>query len=275
MDNKKLYINITIGLVIFALTTILVLSSDTSSRKKVGISNRNVVLNNENSEIQSENVSINMNNSKISNQSVDFNSKNINTNNQQINVNNNGSFNNQESRFSNNNYYNNQKTRFENQQTEYDPNLVKYQNQQNELKRIQNEINNPKPQDNYDQYVYQNINWNKWKSNFVNKIIDDSMYIKSLDEYPMGSMFYYSFIVTATGEIHNVKVHSIHLSTEDKIRVANLIKNYAHTPITKFPPNSRRASAKVEANVMLGPQEEKSRPSDFNDIEHIKIILPH
>ncbi len=278
MDKKYLYI--IGGLLIFILTTILVLSSDTSTRKKVGITNRNVVLNNENPEIQSENMSINMANSKLTNQSVDINSSNI--NNQQVNINNSGSFSNQDTRFSNNNSefsnnssFNNQSTRYENQQTESDPNYIKYQNQQNELRRIQDEINNPKPKDDYDKYVYQNINWNQWKSNFLNKILDDSMYIKSLDNYEVGSTFYYSFIVTSTGEIRNVKVQSFNLTTEDKIRVANLIKNYAHTPITKFPKNSRRATAKVESIVLLGPQEEKAKPSDFNDIEHIKVKLPH
>ena len=67
---------------------------------------------------------------------------------------------------------------------------------------------------------------------------------------------------------------SPYLSDEDKQRIKNLIKSNEYQDITIFPANSRRVTSKVDAVVMLGNSEKKSNPSDFNDIERIKMSLP-
>lgn len=126
------------------------------------------------------------------------------------------------------------------------------------------------PPANYE-YEYRNIDWSKWKSNFVNKILDDSLQIKELDRYPDGSMFYYSFIVDDRGKISNISVRSVHLSATDKKIVANFIQSYEYSYLTKFPENTKRKTARVSAIMMLSSAGTKhSKPSDFSDIEKIK-----
>ena len=132
---------------------------------------------------------------------------------------------------------------------------------------IKNNIPNDEPHG----YGYEDIDWSIWKSNFINKILDDSMSITSLNDYKIGTWFYYSFNVTNTGEIKDVTVRSFTLKESDKQKIKNIIYNYAHKSITVFPRNSKRKSAKVEAIMLLGETEEKSRPEDFNDTERIRI----
>ena len=124
------------------------------------------------------------------------------------------------------------------------------------------------------EYGYDNIDWSRWKSNFVNKILDDSMILTELDKYPSGAFFYYSFVVDYEGNISNISVRSIYLSDEDKKIVSNFIKQYAHKPITKFPPKTNRKTARVSAIMMLSSTETvHSKPSDFNDTEKIKYQI--
>jgi len=119
--------------------------------------------------------------------------------------------------------------------------------------------------------AYRNISWNEWKSNFINRFLDDSLYIKSLDNYGLGTWFYYSFEVTRYGEIQNIKIFSFYLKPLDRLEIRNLIKSYAHKNITVFPENSNRQKAKIEAIVLLGESESKTKPSDFNDYERVKV----
>jgi hypothetical protein len=120
-------------------------------------------------------------------------------------------------------------------------------------------------------YAYDNIDWAAWKSNFVNRILDDSVEISELDNYPNGAFFYYSFIVDDKGGISMIKIRSMYLSEHDKKLVENLIRSYAHTSITRFPKNSNRKTASVSAIMMLSSSETvHSKPSDFNDMERVK-----
>ena len=101
-------------------------------------------------------------------------------------------------------------------------------------------------------YKYQDIDWSTWKSNFINKFLEDSMYISTLDNYSPGNWFYYSFNVTDKGAIKNIKVFSFTLDDRDKIKIEQLIKSYEYQDITVFPTNSKRKSVKVKAIVLLG-----------------------
>ena len=124
------------------------------------------------------------------------------------------------------------------------------------------------------EYGYDNIDWATWKSNFVNKILDDSVEIKELDNYPNGAFFYYSFVVDNQGGISMVKVRSMYLSEQDKRLVADFIRSYAHTAITRFPAKSNRKTASVSAIMMLSNAETvHSKPSDFNDTEKVKYQI--
>lgn len=310
--------SITIGIILFILVTIIVLSADTpTTTRKVQFTNQNLVINNESTEISTKDVEINLNKTKINNtklatndQNVNFSNKNINIDNKKSNFQNtdfssqNSDFNNQNANFQNNRFnnqssdFNNQNSDFDNQNTRYnrqknrynnsninnqdskfDKQLANYEQQQNKIRNIENSlknrnINNQRTRTTQqNRYLVKNIDWNTWKSNFVNKIVEDSVNIRELDEYGMGSWFYYSFDVDNSGRIYNVKVSSPYILTEDKNKIADMIKSYAYTDITIFPANTKRTTANVNAIVLLGDSEKKSKPSDFNDMEKIKIKL--
>lgn len=282
---------ITSGIAIFILVTICVLTIDDSSqRKKIQFTNQNFTLKNDNTDIKNENVDIKVNQSKLSNTDVSATNKNINLDANNIKFQNQNSttqntdFSNTGNRFSNNSikYTTND---FKNQNSKLNKQLADYENQKNKMRDIENGLNNthytPKPikkdfqpvQRN--RYIVKNIDWNTWKSNFINQIIDDSMYIHSLDDYELGSWFYYSFNVDKYGRISNITIRSMQLSPMDKGRIRKLIKSYEYQDITVFPANTQKTMAKVDAVVMLGNSEKKSRPSDFNENEQIKIKLPY
>lgn len=248
------------GIVIFVLTTVLVMVfDDNTPRKKVQITNQNLVINNENTEVKSEELNINLNKTKVDNKPIDTKNKDIEFNQNRI------EFENTESSFSN-------------QDTQIDEKLADYEKQQTRLRDIENAIKNKnsthEEKKTNPKYELRSVSWNAWKSNFVNAILDGSLAITSLDDYPTGSWFYFAFDVDKDGSIHNIKVTSMQLSATDRKRVADLIKGFQYTEVTVFPQNSKRVRAKVDAVVMLGNTEKKSKPSDFNDMERIKIQIP-
>ncbi|MBE7712778.1 MAG: hypothetical protein E7Z87_03450 [Cyanobacteria bacterium SIG26] len=142
-----------------------------------------------------------------------------------------------------------------------------------QAKKIAEESKNPRKRE--PRYLYKNIDWSTWKSNFVNRILDDSLSIRELDKYNDGDWFQYSFEVDNTGKISNIKVFSMSLSQKDKDRVVQLIRNYQYDDITLFPQNTNRKYAKVSAIMLLSNTTKKSNPSDFSDVERIKIKLDY
>ena len=266
MDKKNLVI---VGIILFFLLTIIAMSMDVSQRKKVSFINQSLSLNNENANIENKRANVNTAKSKIStsNTGVNIQGANVRSTSTDIGF---------ES-------IDNQKTGYSNQQLKNDSqgNYYKsfddFKNRKQRLENARNQINNASPRlnnQNVSRYIVKNIDWSTWKSQFINKILDDSVYITSLDDYGVGAWFYYSFIVTSDGAIKDLTVRSPYISDIDKQRVMNLIKSYEYTDITVFPANSRRVTAKVDAVVMLGNSEKKSKPSDFNDVERIKMSLP-
>lgn len=309
--------SVTIGIIIFILVTIIVLSADTPTTRKVQFTNQNLVINNEGTEIANKDVEINLNKTEINNTKLATNDQNINFSNKNLNIDNakssfqntdfssqNSDFNNRNANFQNNKFnnqssdFNNQKSNFDNQNTQYkrqknrynnskinnqdtemDKQLTDYERQQNRIKNLENSLKNIKTNNSnsksrqQNRYLVKNIDWSTWKSNFVNKIVEDSINIKELDDYGIGSWLYYSFDVDSSGRIYNVKVSSPYLLNADKVKVANMIKDYAYTDITIFPANTKRTTANVNAIIMLGETEKKSKPSDFKDMEKIRIKL--
>lgn len=266
MDKKNLVI---VGIILFFLLTIIAMSMDVSQRKKVSFINQSLSLNNENANIESKRTNVNTAKSKIStsNTGVNIQGANVRSTSTDIGF---------ES-------IDNQKTGYSNQQLKNDSqgnyynSFDDFKNRKQRLENARSQINNASPRlnnQNVSRYIVKNIDWSTWKSQFINKILDDSVYITSLDDYGVGAWFYYSFIVTSDGAIKDLTVRSPYISDIDKQRVMNLIKSYEYTDITVFPANSRRVTAKVDAVVMLGNSEKKSKPSDFNDVERIKMSLP-
>ena len=266
MDKKSLVI---VGIILFFLLTIIAMSMDVSQRKKVSFINQSLSLNNENANIENKRANVNTAKSKIStnNTGVNIQGANVKSTSTDIGF---------ES-------LDNQKTGYSNQQLKNDSqgnyynSFDDFKNRKQRLENARSQINNASPRlnnQNVSRYIVKNIDWSTWKSQFINKILDDSVYITSLDDYGVGAWFYYSFIVTSDGAIKDLTVRSPYISDIDKQRVMNLIKSYEYTDITVFPANSRRVTAKVDAVVMLGNSEKKSKPSDFNDVERIKMNLP-
>lgn len=209
--------------------------------------------------------------------SSDFKTKNV-------DIKDNSNYSYQNTKFGDKSDYGNQDLEFETQGTGFknsDP--INYKNldteqldnaiaQAKNYKYQSTDVSN-KPFKQKARYQYKNIDWNTWRSEFVNKILDDSLSIKSLDTYGAGSWFYYSFDVSSEGAISNITIKSMYLSNEDKKRVARLIQSYQYKEITVFPANSNRKSAKVSAVMMLSNETKHSSPSDFNDFEQIRLQL--
>lgn len=274
---------IIIGILIFVLTTAWVMSIDVSERKRVAIKGQDLSLQNDDiAQIEGKNVNLNSSDTNFGKTDINASGTNINVNNSDIKLKDTG-FDNTRTDI-NFEPFDNQSTGYDSQNTSSD-NQNGYYSNFDEFKNRKNKLNNAKTQfSNSDtnnsskktgRYKIKNIDWNTWKSEFINRILDDSMYIHSLDQYGVGTWFYYSFTVTSDGEIRNINVSSVYLSNEDKKRIENLIRSYEYQEITIFPANSKRKTAKVDAVVLLGESEKKSKPSDFNDIERIKINLPN
>lgn len=266
MDKKNLVI---VGIILFFLLTIIAMSMDVSQRKKVSFINQSLSLNNENANIENKRANVNTAKSKIStnNTGVNIQGANVKSTSTDIGF---ESFDNQKTGYSNQQLKNDS-------QGNYYNSFDDFKNRKQRLEDARSQINNASPRlnnQNVSRYIVKNIDWSTWKSQFINKILDDSVYITSLDDYGVGAWFYYSFIVTSDGAIKDLTVRSPYISNIDKQRVMNLIKSYEYTDITVFPANSRRVTAKVDAVVMLGNSEKKSKPSDFNDVERIKMSLP-
>lgn len=126
---------------------------------------------------------------------------------------------------------------------------------------------------NPDRYAVKNIDWSIWKSNFINRIMDDSVTIPELANYPRGTMYYYSFTVDSTGRVYNVKVKSLTISSSDREKIANLIRSYSYKEITRFPANSNRSTANVSSITVFSDETEYSSPSDIHDLEQIRVRL--
>ncbi|MBO5385380.1 hypothetical protein J6A64_03605 [bacterium] len=180
--------------------------------------------------------------------------------------------------------YGNQDLDFETQSTGFkNSNPIEYKNLDTEhldnvlanaknYKYQSTDVSN-KPFQQKSRYQYKNIDWNTWRSEFVNKILDDSLTIRSLDTYGQGAWFFYSFDVSSEGEISNITIKSMYLKDEDKKRVAQLIQSYQYKEITVFPANTNRKSARVSAVMMLSNETKHSSPNDFNDFEQIRLKI--
>lgn len=285
--NPKVPIILGVALFI-GISVVVINAKDMQTISRVKVSNQQIVINQGDTGISNTDVGFN-NSGNLSNQNTNIGNQG-NFSNTGGGVNNTGNFNNQNTGFGNQGGLNNTGGSFNNngnlsnQNTDFgnqgglNNTGGSFNNQGGSLNDENGDIGsynvgfgNKDYRSDMDKYKYQDIDWSTWKSNFVNRILDDSMYIKSLDLYGLGTWFYYSFNVTDKGEIKDVFVFSIYLNDEDKKQIRNLIRSYAHQPITIFPKDSRRKKAKVKAIMLLGDTESKSDASNFNDIEKIKI----
>lgn len=291
MRNKKhnTKVQIIAGVVIFIIVSVVVLTAkDMQTISRVKVSSQDIVINQGDTGFSNTDVGLN--------NAGNLNNQNVNGSNANVDIGNNGQFNNSGGNFSNSGNFQNQGANFGNQgkfgstggnignNGEFHNAGGGFGNAGGSFGNSGGNYGNEGEYGNYnvgfenqdyrsgaERYRYQNIDWSTWRSNFVNRILDDSMYIESLDYYGVGTWFYYSFIVTDDGSIKDVTVISLYLKDEDKKQIRNLIRSYAHQPITKFPMDSKRKKAKVKAIMLLGDTESKSNASNFRDIEKVKI----
>ena len=273
----KKIILITISVFIFIFVTISVLSSDTRMIKRVKIVNSAINIKNSSTETEINKTEINTASvktetatSKTQNneEKISYGTKQYKSQSSYDTYTSKPEYNNSQSTFYSQEMerYNSQKNYLENRKKrDIENSDQRFKQQFEEFQRQNNSQRQP------DRYGYKDIDWNTWKSNFVNKILEDSVVVTVLDEYEVGSWFYYSFNVTNTGEIQNIKITSPSLSPEDKQIVKDFIKSYEHTNLTVFPKNTSKQRVNVKALMLLGEKEKKSKPSDFNDNERIKF----
>jgi hypothetical protein len=266
MSNKY----IILLLIIFAVITFTVVSIDTSTTRQIAVKSQNLNFKADNStKFEHNDVTISSRNAKINAATLDLKNKQMELENSQRNE------------------LSSKNVKFANSNADIDNTYAQYYNENNiEHNNFQNEAiksyesvekskkNKQKNDSKISQrYIYKNIDWSTWKSDFVNTILDDSIHIHSLDTYKKNTWFFYSFYVTSTGEIQDISIKSFSLKDRDKNLIKQLIKSYEHQDITVFPANSNRTRAKVEALMILGDYEKRARPSDFNERE--KVRLPY
>lgn len=265
MNNRVILI---ICLMIFAFCTVFVLSLDTeTSSRRVKITNKNVEISHEATEISNDNnVNVDISQSKITNKEINTQNKNVDMESGKFANNSDVNFENSHSKFSSqsSNFSSEGKMTYKNLDT------TELDNALNSAGRISNQRTSSSPSAPVRRYLYKDIDWGTWKSNFVNQILDDSLSLHELDKYDEGSWFYYSFDVDSDGRISNIVVKSITLTQEDKDKVAKFLKRYQYKDITAFPPNSQRKKAKVSAVMMLSDTTKKANPDDFKDLERVK-----
>ena len=255
---------ITICIILFVIITGLVLSTDTSNSHRVKFTNRGLEIKNEGNEVVNQsgnfvNNSSSIHNSDIRAEGQDFNIENSNY-----------SVNSQRNSYTNPNYNISSQNVDISDKTKVSSQDIQYSDIDEAMARVKR-IEEERSSQQNDNYRYQNIDWNKWKSNFVNTILDDSVAIRELDSYPDGAWFYYSFIVDNEGRISNISIRSPYLKQPDKQKVANLINSYRYKSITRFPQNSNRKTVRVSAVMLLSNSTTKhAKPKDFNDTEIIK-----
>ena len=293
------------GIILFIVISVVVINAqDMKTISRVQVSNKDIVISHGDTDLSNADVgfgnvgSLNTHDTNFDNRgefgsvggnfnnSGNFNNQNTNFENQgnfgntggsfghtQNHVGNVGGFGNAGADFGNGGAdFNNTGANFDNAGTGFGNENVGYDNTNGDFANYNVGFSNKDYRTQSNRYKYQNIDWGTWKSNFVNRILDDSMYIRSLDLYGMGTWFYYSFIVTDEGEIKSVNVFSFYLKEEDKKQVREMIRGYAYQPITVFPKDSKRKKAKVKAIMLLGGNtESKSNASNFRDVEKIKI----
>ncbi len=272
------------AIIIFVFVTVFVLSLDeTKTSKRVKFVNQNFSIRHEGTEVvNNDSVKFNQAKTGIENKNLELSSTNI--KNSDINLKNSGEVQNQSTGFYDESAYQRQSTNFnnsgsiDNQEINYknlddsnlDMTLANAKNNASNTTRLNSE---PIKFREEDKYIYKDIDWNTWHSNFVNKILDDSMAVHELDQYGEGTWFYYSFKVHKNGAISDIVVKSMYLRPEDKLKVAQMIKANQYKSITIFPKNSKRQVAKVSAVMMLSSSSSRANPKDFNDSERIKMKL--
>lgn len=112
------------------------------------------------------------------------------------------------------------------------------------------------------------IVWNKWRSDLQNKVMKDTNI-----GAPKGTGFRFSFTVDKFGNMSNINVWSTNpVYTDLAVRVIKpVLQSYQHQPILKFPAGTKRTITNVTGGFVMSSYTQYSKPSDFSDVEKVKL----
>ena len=111
------------------------------------------------------------------------------------------------------------------------------------------------------------IAWNIWRSNLMNKIMQDT----KLPIIPTGIVFKFTFDVDKYGKVSNVQTWSTTPAyTPYAIQyIAPVIRSYQGRDILKFPQGTARITTTVKGGWKISDNEKYSTPNDYNDVERV------
>lgn len=112
------------------------------------------------------------------------------------------------------------------------------------------------------------IAWNKWRSDVQNEIM-----MKTQVEAPIGTVFYFSFVVDKFRHISNIKgiCSNPFAQKEVQTKLIPVIKSLEYTSLLEFPKGTNRDKTTVRGMFSLGFETMLSQPSDYNDIERVHV----
>jgi len=237
-------------IVFFIFSTIVVYFSDTSQNKPVIITTQSMQIR----YTGSDNIKVSNASSINTKNTIKVTNKTVNVNKTKVNANLSDNIKNIE--------FDSKPLAIENNNVFSDTD-IKYENRKPE------KIAHKPPEDMKQEY--KNLNWNEWRSDFLNRILDDTDTIESLNEYPTGTSISFSFNVTNTGEIKDINIFAPQLKQDDRLAFRMLLMKYAKQDITVFPQSSERKQVNVRSILILDNSERRARPEDFFDGERVKI----
>lgn len=111
------------------------------------------------------------------------------------------------------------------------------------------------------------IAWNKWRSDIINSIMQDTKF----PSIPQGTVFQFSFTVDKYGKITNVQTGANPANyTPYAIQyLAPVIRSYQGRSILNFPEGTARTSTQVQGKWRITDTAKYSTPQDFNDYEKV------
>lgn len=109
------------------------------------------------------------------------------------------------------------------------------------------------------------LEWNKWRSNIQNKLMDDA---EVMGFY--GDWFMFSFEVNNSRKIGKIFIYA---SNKDRFSINSIdksIKNLQGKDILEFPKGTQRKSVTFEGGFIIDNTIRYSRPEDYNDYEQVQ-----
>lgn len=112
------------------------------------------------------------------------------------------------------------------------------------------------------------IVWNKWRSDLQNKVMKDTNIAA-----PRGTGFRFSFTVDKYGNMSNLNVWSTNPVYTDLavLVIKPVLQSYQHQPILKFPTGTKRTITNVTGGFVMSNYTQYSKPSDYSDVEKVKL----